>query len=495
MVDLFERDAEKLLFNYSRTMSGWVGLARQMNIKSPGEWEKFIRLIRSRGEALGQAQDVIDAKVDRFNFLFRGITGMPLETDPASLYARAARGARDYNFLRIGAAFGFAQLAEIGQMIGTTGFRNVLAHVPALRGMVKRGVDGKLTDQLASEIEDMIAPGVDRLLNMPSTRWDEHGYGMADTGVWSRVDDAVQVAKRVTADVGGLSAATTVFQRMGARAVMQKLLGFAHGAKLTKGQARRLRGMGMSDEMQKRVFEQMRKHATTEPSFVPGGRKLRALNPDRWDDADALDELTFSVHREARRIVQENDIGASTPWLHSTTGKLMTQFRTFMLTAWSKATLHNIHHHDLQAFQLLTTSMFAAGLAYIAQQSINIADKKEREKRLEPAEIAKAAFQRTAVASIGPALFDTTATTLFRTDPQFSFGRSSGLASDLVRGAPVVDLYDRVARAAGIPALIARPDEEFTKREYRNIHGLLPVIGGLAGMRRVGDMLAEELPD
>lgn len=492
--DLFERDAEKLLFSYSRTMSGWLGLSRSLNVKNPGDWKRLTDSIRSRMVERGRKQEDIERTMKRLDFIHRGITGVPLEDDPASLFAKTARAARDFNFLRIGAAFGLAQLAEVGNVIGTAGFRATLTHVPALRGMIKRGVDGKLADDLAAEIEDMVGPGVDRLLNMPTTRWDEHGMAAAERGLGKQLDDAVQVAKRVTADIGGLSAATTVFQRMGVRALAQKITDLAHSGKVADWQVRRFRTMGWSEEMQKRIFKQIRKHSKTEQGSLTG-RKLKRLNIDNWDDAEALDHLTMGLHREARRIVQENDIGASTQWLHSTTGKLMTQFRTFMLTSYAKSTLHNVHHHDLQAFNLLMTSMFMAGLGYIIQQTANVADKKKREERLSPENIALSAFQRTAMASIIPAMVDTVAPTIFRTDPVFKFGRSSGFASDFVKGVATVDLYDRLARVAGLPAVVARPDLDVTQRESRNIRALLPVLGGFVGMGRAIDAITEDLPE
>lgn len=493
--ELFETNAEQLLYNYSRVMSGWIGMARQVNIRSPGDLTRVLGVVRSRGEELGRSAAEVEADIRRLEFLAKGVTGQPLENDPAGVFAKFGRGVRDMNFLRIGAAFGLAQLPEMGVLIATAGLRNTLAHLPALRGMIRRGVDGKLDDTLAAEIEDMLAPGVDRLLNAPATRWEEHGFATAERGLRRRVDDAVQVAKRATADIGGLSLATTVFQRMAARGIMQKLLGFAHGAKLSKAQLRRLKGMGIAPEMLDRIKAQMRKHATTESSFVPGRRVLRQLNPDTWDDAQALDTLVLAVHREARRVVQENDIGTSAAWLHTTTGKMMTQFRTFSLTAWSKATLHNVHHRDFQAWMNMQMSMLLGGMAYVAQQSVNVGDREEREKRLSVEEIGKAAFQRTAVASLLPMLVDSTATTLFRTEPLFAYGRSSGLATGALRGVPAVDLIDRMSQVAGMPAVLARPDLQFTKRDYRNLVGLLPVLGGMLGIRRVADALGENLPE
>ena len=494
--DIFETNAEKVLFAYSRSMSGWIGLAKRAGIKSPADVQKILNNVRARGERFGKDIKTIDANADRVGFLIKGITGVPLESDPASLFARSARAARDFNFLRIGAAFGMAQLAEIGNLLGTIGVRNMIAQLPSLRGMIKRGVDGKLTNDLAADIEDLLAPGTDRLLNQASTRWEEHGFGFAGKGSLARtIDDGLQTAKRATADIGGLNGATIVFQRAAASGIAQKLAGFAHGAKLSKGQQRRLKSMGIADDMWKHIEKQMKQHATTRDSFVPGRKKLMAINPEKWDDPDALDTFTMAVHREARRVVQENDIGTSTPWLHTTTGKILTQFRSFVLTSWSKSTLHNIHNRDFQSWSVLMYSMFFGGMAYIAQQSINVADKKKREERLTPEEIAKAAFQRTAIASFVPGMIDTAATTAFRMDPIFAYGRSSGLATGFVQGNPTVDLYDKLARAAGLPAVALRPDVEMSKRDYRTMTGLVPVLGGLIGVRRVLDATAEKLAE
>ncbi len=495
--DILENNAEKILFGYSRTMSGWAGLARQVNIKSPADIQRVLNTVRSRGEEAGRPLEDVEQDIKRLQYLFDGITGVPLETDPASTFAKGARAFRDINFMRIGAAFGFAQLAEVGALLGTVGIRTMVSMIPEFRGMIRRGIDGKLEGELARDLEDMLAPGVDRLLNQASTRWEEHGFALADSkkSFLRSVDNGVQIAKRATADIGGLNAATTVFQRAAAAGISQKLAGFAFGAKLSRGQMRRLRGMGISEEMQGRINAQIKKHSTTTSGLVPGGRKLISINPNRWDDTDALDTFTLAVHRESRRVVQENDIGASTPWLHSSLGKLLTQFRTFALTAWSKATLHNIHHRDIQSANLLLYSMFMGGSAYVVQQSLSEGDKEKRAEKLSLENIGLSAFQRVGMASITPALIDTAATNLFRTDPLFAYGRSSGLASGFLQGNPTVDLIDKLSVVAGLPAVAARGDVEMSKRDYRSLTGMLPVLGGLVGVRRVLDSMAGDIAE
>lgn len=506
VVDLFERNAAKLTYAYSRQMSGWIGLSEQMNIKNPGDMTRFFKELRSRMAEEGRSRDDIEKNVKRFKFLFDGITGLPHETDPGGLYASAARAARDVNLVRVGAAFGLAQLNEIAPMIAGAGLRNVLAHVSELPKLIRMAKDGTMRSEVGRELEAMIAPGTDRLLNTPATRWEEHGFGYTRAGgkVLNALDEGLQRAKRLTMDVGGIAPITIALQRLSSLALAQKFVGFAYGAKVSPAQMARLRGMGLSEEMLERIKAQIKLHSKVDPnSSVKGGRKLRTIGIELWEktDPEAADHFVLAMNREVRRMIQENDIGQLNPWLTDTTGKLLTQFRSFAIGAWTKHTMHGIHYRDSQAAMNLMLGTFLGTLQYIVQVAANEPDEKRREEKLQFEEIVKAGFQKTGQASLLPMISDTFARTLFRADARdeddpfrhllFSHGRSSGLGSGLFQGVATVDLIDKVGRLAGLPAVIARPDDDMTQSDYRALFGTLPVVGGLYGMNRAISALAE----
>ena len=499
IMDLFENNAEKLMQAYSRQMSGLIGLAREANIKSAGDFNELINTVRSRGLDRGRSLNAVDDDVKRLTFLYDGARGVPLESDPASVFARGARLVRDYNFVRIMNQVGFAQLAEIGNLLSLAGFRNVISHVPGMRAMLTRARNGEIDDDLAMELEHLVGLGTDRLNNQVATRFDEYGYGFGSESLvgqgLQKVDDLLQAGKRITADISGMASINIVLQRMAAKAVSQKITShLLDGVELSVVEMRRLKSMGLHEDSLRAIKAQLEKHASLEPSRWVKGGKLQRINPEQWDDMDALDAFTMAVHRMGRRIIQENDIGATPMFMHSTTGKLMTQFRSFMITAYTKQTLHNLHHRDFTSWTALTGSMFFGGIAYMVQTSLNYAnDEEQLHKRLRVEEIAKAAFQRAGASSFIPMVVDTVADNILGEDPLFAYGRSTGLGSDLLRGLPAVDTLNKLSGVAGLGRAM-RDDYEFSQKDYRNLTGLIPFVSNMLGARNVHNALMDNLP-
>jgi len=494
IAELFERNAEKLVTAYSRVMSGHAALAREVNVRSLTDHRDLMNLIRSRGREAGRDSQEVNRNVEQLDQMYRSIIGQSLENDPAGLLSRGARALRAFNFQRIGPAFGIAQLPEFGVALGTVGVRDMLVQMPALRGFLTLAEDGQLSSALGRQIEAMVAPGPERLINTPGLRIEEQGFGFGERPFTRRFEDASEILSRVVGDISGLNSLTIAFQRMATLGMAQKIMGFALGRKMSTAQQRRLTEL-IPEDMQARVFAQMQEHVKREPSaLAPGKYRLLDLNPEAWTDREALDAFTFALYREGRRVIQRNDIGTRHEFFDSTTGKIMTQFRSFMLSAWTKQTLHGIHHRDFQAFVTFQLGMFVAGLSYIAQQSLNIADPEERKKRLAPDEIAKAAFLRSAHSSLAPAMIDQVVRATGE-DPLFAYSRASGLASDFIGGVPTVDTVDKLGQLLEVPSAIIRPDQQVTQRDLRNVRSLLPVLGGLIGVRRVFDAVGAGLPE
>ncbi len=122
--------------------------------------------------------------------------------------------------------------------------------------------------------------------------------------------------------------------------------------------ARRLKSFGLDEEMWPRVVNQIKKHTITVPSMFSRRRKLKAINMDAWDDIDARDALTYGIARWTRQSIQQNDVGNLNIHMTSTMGKVLTQFRAFMLVSHAKQFLHNIERRDFAAFSSMMWSLF-----------------------------------------------------------------------------------------------------------------------------------------
>ena len=493
IMELFENNAEKLVTHYARQMSGLIGLAEQANIRSHADFEEVVRVIKSRGKERGRDKNAVKKDTKNLEHLYNGIRGVPLESDPASTFANAGRLIRDYNFSLYMNQVGAAQVAELGTSIGLAGLNNMLVHIPELRGMLTRAKNGQLDDQFARELEQTLGFGTDRLNNQITTRFDEHGLGFTGK-ILGKVDNTLQVTKRLTADFSGMAPINIVLQRIAAKTAAQRVAGWALNSKpLSKAKMQRLKSMGLDEKDLADIREQLKAHSKLTPSILVKGGKIRELNPDKWDTA-VLNKFSLALHRQGRRMVQENDIGTLPIFMHSTLGKLLFQFRSFMMGAWVKQTLHNLHHKDFQSFATVSLSMFFGTLAYIAQTVVNHANNEEARRRmLEPKRIAAAAFLRAGASSLIPGMVDTFYGRISTEDPFFQFSRSSGLASGFFAGNPSVATADKAIEVLGL-GRVFRDDYQFSRKDYENLTGLIPFVSNGIAFRNVHNAITETLP-
>ncbi len=499
--DLLENDAQSLLSLYTRQVSGQVGLA-QHGFKSRADFDRILNRARSHGDELGMATSDIDRDIRRLEFAYDAISGRPLESDPTSVFARTGRTLRDLNFVRVMNQVGFAQLAEIGNLLGIGGWRGVMQNIPEMGRFLGRVKEtGEIPDQLSRELEELVGFGSDRLRHQVHTRYDalSPSGDNEPIGIFGeRFDHGLAATKRFVTDISGMAPVNTVLHRMTTRVISQRFLTAALSGKRVYKTAR-LRQMGLEDADLEQINAALRKHAITENSGVTG-RKLRSLNVEQWarQDPDSLDKFTNTLFRASRRVIQENDIGSMSDLMHSTTGKLMVQFRSFMINAWEKQLLNGIAARDLEAFQAFTMSMVFGGLAFVLQmqvQSVGRPDRKEfLAKRLNTASIAKAAFQRAAFASLIPAAVDTIWQTTYGDDPIFAYGRSTGLASNILLGNPTADLTNKAQQAIrGVIQSATRSDKDLSQETTRAIQSLFPLQNAI-GVRNVMEAVHQQFP-
>jgi hypothetical protein len=235
-------------------------------------------------------------------------------------------------------------------------------------------------------------------------------------------------------------------------------------------------------------------------------KKLREINLEEWgktaEGAQARDILGIAVARWTRRAVQQNDVGNLSLFMTKEYGKLLVQFRTFMVVSHAKQLLHNLKMNDIRGYQAMMYSSLTAGLAYTAQQQIQMIGLSEKEKRkrieerLAPVEIAKAMFARSSYAAFVPGAVDTVYG-FYSPDPVFSY-RSSGLDSNLITGNPT---YQALFGAAGlqnaIPAITRaglNPDIQMTKGRARSLATILPYSNAI-GIQNAIKIATEDLPE
>lgn len=484
--DFLENDAEVLFLNYANNITGQIALA-QRGFKSTSDWKAMMRQIEKQYDEMGV--DATDKtrlnELKALNSGFDHLIGKPLE-DISTNFSTFGRIMRKYNFARIMNQVGFAQLAEIGVLTANIGLRQTIKHLPEMRKLLKRMKNGEIDDEFMKEAEELFGGfGSERLINQVANQTDEFGSRVGKKRI-SQIERGLDHVGRFTADISGMNLVNTLMKRIALKGMVQKYVDEAFGGVAAMSK-KRYQDLGISETMHKRILDAIKKHSITDEGALTK-RKIRRLNADNWDDAEAAETFAYAINRWGRRTIQENDIGETMflgGFTDTTFGKIMFQFRGFMMTAYGKHLLHGIKMNDMQAYIGFMSSMVFAGLAYTAQMNAQavLMNKRDRKKFMEKKfgktdeemymSIAKAAFQRSAFASLLPAFIDSGLGVL-GADPFFHY-RSTGLDSNLLTGNPTVSLIKNnlYKGVSGSIKSMWDKDYEFSQSQYNDLTQLL----------------------
>ena len=508
--DLQERDAEQVFTLYANEMSGRIALAKK-GIKSETDFEQLINQAANyaQNQGVGKTRQRNRKRIKKEEQVLRTLHSMilgrrpPDFVEPDGSFMKVLRLIQDFNFIRLMNQVGFAQFAELGNAVQVGGIRGLIRVMPEFKAMIKRAENGELTDPVLRDIEAFYGTGADRMTNQMINRLDQletnspYGRGILD-GIQRTADRA----KRITADISGMAPITLGLERGTSRIVMQTLADMAFSNKSLS--LKRMRSLGLGDDEAKLVFDNFKKHAKLEASYLFKTKKLREINLQNWDPK-ARDVLGIAVARWTRRAIQQNDLGNLAKFMTQEYGKILVQFRTFMMVSHAKQLLHNIKMRDMRAFQAMMYSSISAGLAYTAQQQIQMIglsekEKKERRKeRLSASAIAKATFARSSYAAFIPGTLDTALDFYGPNDYFDGFGsyRSSGLESNFLTGNPS---YQIVFGASGIESSLKsisratlNPNIQMTQGRARSLLTALPFSNAI-GVQNALRIATEDLP-
>ena len=438
------------------------------------------------------------------------------------MISTAGRLIRKYNFSRLMNLVGFPQIGEFGVAVNTLGFKATLKHLPTLRRLLKEARKGTLIldDPILRDAEILFGGiGSQKIFQSVMNQSDDIGSAMSNR--LSNTERVFDYANRGTAIGSQMFMINTIMQRIVVKEFLVQLAEEAHGGKkiFTKNRFGiqtgakaddRLGDLGISPEMKEKIFKQFISKSKLEDGHFT---KIQNPNLNKWDDMDALSSLVIATRRFARRVIQENDIG-ETAYMgrkamlnarglqDSPLGKILFQFRTFMMTAYGKHFIHGLKFRDYQTFEGFMTQSLFASIGYILRtMTVSAAmGSREREeyleKKLSVKAISRASFQNSAYASLLPGAFDSTVG-LFMEEPLFHY-RSSGLDTNFITGNPTFSLfYQKIRPTLNEVGKAINPtvDDGYTESDFNKLKGALmfsnyPPITGMLNI--VGSTLPED---
>jgi hypothetical protein len=380
---------------------------------------------------------------------------------------------RDYNYIRVMNQVGFAQIADAGQLMGQAGFRAAVEGMPALNSLWRNAKTGELNNNLMQELEAINHGGTDWVRGSLGNRMDDYGRPMVTSSEGSVLDKAEAVmekGKRSTSAMSFMAPVNTYLQRWASKAALAR---FVNDAASGSANMPRLRAMGLTDEMTARVQSELKGKVAYEDSSMRAG-KIKTLNLDAWEP-EVRDAFTNALWRTTRRLVQDNDLGQTNMFFSGELGKMLFQFRAFMLASWTKQFLYGINMRDWESFVGFTASSAIGAGVYIGQTHLQSIGRSDRQKflddRLSPLKIGLATFQRSGWSSLFPMGIDIGAGALGY-DPLFDT-RASGLSGSVLSN-PTLDLGDKAFKGVGGAAETVTRGSPFTQPDARRLLAVTP---------------------
>lgn len=491
LADLLENNVDHLVPDFIREMSGWAALKKHANIGTQAELDKAKAFI------LKQSKEAGDSDLSRMvDITFNSILGKSTSDAPHSAWTRGSRLIRSHNFMTTMGQVGFTMLESVGGTLGAVGFRNAIKAAPAAASMVKKMRMGNFNQEEARWLADITGLGTDFVRNQPYLRLDAVGESVWNNSTavgrgLNKLDRGMQYGQRYMSVVSGIAPVQQFLQGFAGVGIAGRLLQLANKEGVSASMVRRLRAGGLDAKDQATLFARLK-----------GVQSVHDIAKDwgKWSP-DEKRLMALFVQRNAKRTLGEGGVGDTVQLMHSATGRIFTQFRTFMTNSYSSVLLHGLHMRDWQTAQMWAGSTLFAGIGMAARNYLNtIGEPQEkRDKLMAWDSLAKQAFQQSSYSSLIPFMTDTIAHDLGvkkalggDDTPVFAYGRSTGLDSG-VQGIPTL----ATAKALwGLPRLAVSaldPHSQVTQKQAKDAMSLL-WFQNVTGVRNGLSWMAQQLP-
>jgi hypothetical protein len=344
LVDFFVTDQISLAHRHIQSTSGEVALT-EMGIPGASGLE------RMRLAAVNSTPAPSRADMRAFDQVVGELFGRAPDDAKYSEFAQSVRLMT--SVLKLGGVV-FNQLAETSNVIHTFGMRAALQQVttlPAKLLEVHQLKSGKLPGHnlLTSFEADGAEIGMgDYRMNFPLRATDELLREYTETpGMVNTLLKAGAMAQHKLSFMRGVHAAQ---HRGVAELIVKKSARFLKEWDGVSEVPKRLQDMGFTQELAAAAKQQLPKMAVFE------GNRLVSFDVQQLGNQAAIEAYTQTVHRGTRQIIQGTFIGERNAWVHNDYMGILTQFRTFSITAMEKQ----------WARQRMTYDNQALGYAYLA---------------------------------------------------------------------------------------------------------------------------------
>lgn len=399
LMDIMETDPVELLRGQARRVSGEVALTQHRVMGSAG-----LKLLRRAAEKAQQAGDAGHVKgMEAFDQVAAEMLGRPFGDEmptwmEGALTANAVSNQGFMGWMQMGELINTAAgLGVLDTMKMVSDFPRLMQEVKVLAkgGKVENGILGSLE---VSGAEFGLA-GYKMITQYDNPSSIHAAVGRQDSGTLIK-GVRVMGHKLGTVSLHRIIQATQV--RGVAEQITKKSLRFINEGKESKA----LADMGFTPSMVERIKAELPRIA----KFDANGT-LASLDMTKASDPALVGDYIATINRGAGQLIQDTFIGEKGKWQHSNLGKVMTQFRSFPITAMEKqwGRMRGMHGAPAALGIIMAAAPMAFAL-YAVRTAINAVGRPDSdeyiEKQFQPLAVGRGLMNYIGALGLAPDMMD-----------------------------------------------------------------------------------------
>lgn len=496
--DFIQTNAFDVMDSYYRRTASSVALANRLDIYKQADIGSLID--KATEKKFGS--DISDADITRMKadlkFAVDRIQGIPQEE--WTTFGKSMEMWRDFNVIRLMGGAVWNQVTELAQIVGTMGWKTTLAAIPELRALRRDLRTGKAPNDFLDHLENTIGGAgsevVARLDFSAKDDWVRYKGDSAQNARLDKLDGLLKKGAKGILDYTGMTPVMVQQKRVHAIALTNAFLNSAQGKAHKMFTPERLAWMGMTEGDFKKLQEGIRAHT----KGVRQGEYAKTADFDYKGFAAAEPELNSmlmnALHRETRRVIQENDLASMVPLMGTTLGKTVFQFMNFVIHGWNKSMLFAMNHRDFTTISTVLHASFFASLAYMGRTQLSALgmDGEQRQEfldqRMAGGQIVANSFGRMAQASLLPQVYDTFAGPF--TGTMFSGMRTTSDLSSFASNPTLQAVNGFLSLGRGVHNAFS-DETQTTQRDFKAWAKLVP-LNNVAPVSTFFNAMAQDFP-
>lgn len=399
LMDIMETDPIELLRGQARRVSGEVALTQHGVMGSAG-----LKLLRRAAEKAQKSGDANHVKaMEAFDQVAAEMLGRPFGDEmptwmEGALTANAASNLGFMGWMQMGELINTATgLGVLDTMKMVADFPRIMQEVKVLAkgGKVENGILGSLE---VSGAEFGLA-GYKMI-----TQYDNPSSVYAAVG---RQDQGTLIkGVRVMGHKLGTVSLHRIIQATQVRGVAEQITKKALRYVKEGIESKALADMGFTPDMVERLRAELPNIATFDGSGV-----LAKLDMTKAADPALAGDFIATINRGAGQLIQDTFIGEKGKWQHSNLGKVMTQFRSFPITAMEKQWGRLRGMHGAPAALGIIMAAAPLGFAmYAARTAVNAIGRPDAdeyiEKQFQPLAVGRGLMNYIGALGLAPDMMD-----------------------------------------------------------------------------------------